>query len=251
VNKLKSAGGILVVVMFIGSILSLTAHAQGRERDDLVIWVNTKSGVYHCPDSKWYGHTKHGTYMKQRQAIDEGYKPAGGNVCDGAARGETVPATGTRCGYERWPVKILADPDKKRVNFRPIDSTITTLAALPVPHVRYPQDRRINEAELHVYRVRVKLLRVREEVDSDLHLIVGERKNPAVTMIAEIPASYCAIGTGYERAYDKSRETVLRMPVGSLVEIEGVGFFDVIHGQRGRAPNGFELHPVLSVRIVP
>jgi hypothetical protein len=31
---------------------------------------------------------------------------------------------------------------------------------------------------------------------------------------------------------------------GSIV---GVGFFDVIHGQRGVAPNGIELHPVLGI----
>ncbi len=28
--------------------------------------------------------------------------------------------------------------------------------------------------------------------------------------------------------------------------ITGVAFFDVIHGQRGVAPNGIELHPALS-----
>jgi hypothetical protein len=28
--------------------------------------------------------------------------------------------------------------------------------------------------------------------------------------------------------------------------ISGVAFFDVIHGQRGVAPNGIELHPALS-----
>jgi hypothetical protein len=27
--------------------------------------------------------------------------------------------------------------------------------------------------------------------------------------------------------------------------IEGVGFLDFLHGQRGVAPNGIELHPVL------
>jgi hypothetical protein len=26
-----------------------------------------------------------------------------------------------------------------------------------------------------------------------------------------------------------------------------VGFFDFLHGQNGVAPNGFELHPVLSI----
>ena len=32
-----------------------------------------------------------------------------------------------------------------------------------------------------------------------------------------------------------------------LVRITGVGFFDYLHGQRGVAPNGIELHPVLDV----
>jgi hypothetical protein len=31
------------------------------------------------------------------------------------------------------------------------------------------------------------------------------------------------------------------------VTLFGVGFFDVIHGQRGVAPNGIELHPVLGI----
>lgn len=30
------------------------------------------------------------------------------------------------------------------------------------------------------------------------------------------------------------------------VIITGVGFWDIIHGQTGVAPNGIELHPVLS-----
>ncbi|MSQ21739.1 MAG: DUF3761 domain-containing protein [Dehalococcoidia bacterium] len=30
----------------------------------------------------------------------------------------------------------------------------------------------------------------------------------------------------------------------------GVGFFDLIHGQRGVAPNGIELHPVLAIKAV-
>ena len=29
--------------------------------------------------------------------------------------------------------------------------------------------------------------------------------------------------------------------------VTGVGFFDVIHGQTGVAPNGIELHPVLRL----
>jgi hypothetical protein len=31
------------------------------------------------------------------------------------------------------------------------------------------------------------------------------------------------------------------------VSVTGVGFFDVVHGQMGMAPNGLELHPVLKI----
>src|SRR5438093_789418 len=35
------------------------------------------------------------------------------------------------------------------------------------------------------------------------------------------------------------------------VQITGVGFFDKLHGQRGLAPNGIELHPVLDIQFDP
>lgn len=48
---------------------------------DLKVWVNTASGVYHCPGTRWYGATKHGTYMCQADAQKKGYRPAYGRVC--------------------------------------------------------------------------------------------------------------------------------------------------------------------------
>lgn len=45
------------------------------------VWVNTNTGVYHCPNTRWYGKTKSGKYMKQREAQAKGYRPAYGAVC--------------------------------------------------------------------------------------------------------------------------------------------------------------------------
>ena len=45
------------------------------------VWVNTNSGVYHCPGTRWYGNTKSGQYMTQKQAQSKGYRPAYGSVC--------------------------------------------------------------------------------------------------------------------------------------------------------------------------
>lgn len=48
---------------------------------DIKVWVNTASGVYHCPGTRWYGATKQGTYMRQADAQKKGYRPAYGRVC--------------------------------------------------------------------------------------------------------------------------------------------------------------------------
>jgi len=40
------------------------------------VWVNTKSGVYHRPGTRWYGKTKQGKYMSEQDAIKEGDRPA-------------------------------------------------------------------------------------------------------------------------------------------------------------------------------
>jgi hypothetical protein len=55
------------------------APAQGRP--DVKVWVNTRSGVYHCPGTRWYGNTKSGEYMTQKEAQEKGYRPAYGKVC--------------------------------------------------------------------------------------------------------------------------------------------------------------------------
>ena len=48
---------------------------------DVRVWVNTSSGVYHCPGTRWYGNTKHGEYVTQKKAQDGGYRPAYDIVC--------------------------------------------------------------------------------------------------------------------------------------------------------------------------
>jgi len=58
-----------------------TAPHQLAGNPDIKVWVNTPSGVYHCPGTRWYGATKRGEYMTQKQAQEKGNRPAYGRVC--------------------------------------------------------------------------------------------------------------------------------------------------------------------------
>jgi hypothetical protein len=42
------------------------------------VWVNTKSGKYWQPGSRYYGKTKQGEYLSEEEAVQKGYRPANG-----------------------------------------------------------------------------------------------------------------------------------------------------------------------------
>jgi len=44
-----------------------------------MVWVNTDSGVYHKPGTRWYGKTRKGKYMTEADAIKAGYRAAAKN----------------------------------------------------------------------------------------------------------------------------------------------------------------------------
>ena len=225
-------------------------------RRDVKVWVNTRSGVYHCRGTRWYGNTRNGEYMLEKQAQDHGYRAASGRLCSAPMQTEVPLGDSTalpqarpgQCGFERWPVKILGDKDRNQVEWKAIETSITNLGSIPKPKVPYPYDHRIAPEELHVYKVRAKLLRVLVEQDSDLHLLLSDPTDEQSHMIVEIPAPECALGTGHEDEYRSARDTALHLRLGGWVEVVGVGFFDFLHEQSGAAPNGIELHPVLSIR---
>ena len=46
-----------------------------------LVWLNTESGVYHCPGASDYGMTQRGKYMTESDATTSGKKPAAGKKC--------------------------------------------------------------------------------------------------------------------------------------------------------------------------
>jgi hypothetical protein len=46
--------------------------AQQHCPRDVVVWLNIPSGIYHYKGERWYGRTKHGAYVCEREAIAAG-----------------------------------------------------------------------------------------------------------------------------------------------------------------------------------
>ncbi|MGH7459667.1 MAG: hypothetical protein ACRERX_09355 [Pseudomonas sp.] len=166
---------------------------------------------------------------------------------------------GTRCGVQRWAVKTLSDVDRAAVQPRPVDTTIEALAAIPRP-AGLPAHRRVAPHEITIYRVRGYLAAWDEQSDGDYHVVLFGLEDQRVSLIAEIPNPGCqsACKSGFAGRYAAARQSLLtglqelarRGEETVVLEVTGVGFFDHNHGQSGAAPNFFELHPVLTLRVV-
>lgn len=74
----------LVLAFFLGTSYLGTAYALATSHfsseqeakahcpHDTVVWVNTKSGIYHFKGQRWYGNTNQGAYLCRKEADAEG-----------------------------------------------------------------------------------------------------------------------------------------------------------------------------------
>lgn len=147
-------------------------------------------------------------------------------------------------------MKVAVDRHVGLVDTVPVATTVAELRLLPRPPRPMPYNTRIAPHELRTFRVTAVLRQVITEDDGDWHLVLEDPDTPGATMVAEVPDPACALGSAYAGRYDAVRRDLRAAPRFAVVELVGIGFFDYLHGQRGMAPNGIELHPVIAARVV-
>jgi len=64
------------VVVAYGSLarFATEAGAQSHCASDIVVWLNTKTGIWHEKGMRWYGHAKQGAYVCRKEAAAAGYR---------------------------------------------------------------------------------------------------------------------------------------------------------------------------------
>jgi hypothetical protein len=163
--------------------------------------------------------------------------------------------TDTGCNVRLKGLKMLSDPQRTLVNLHPKNTTITAINALSQPHPT-PKTRSTAFSR-RAWRVSAQITEFKLEGDSDIHLVLF---GDGGYLIAEMPAAQCIPKTARDRkamiAVRKKFETRCGQPtkqwqpLGAVVSINGVGFFDIPHTQNPHAMNFAELHPVTALKIV-
>src|SRR6202521_3396581 len=139
-------------------------------------------------------------------------------------------------------------------------ATPTTISALTSAGAPHPilVDSRVQPTETTVWVLDATLTSFKVEGDSDYHLVISDASGN--TMIAEIPSPSCVgsaspfntliaqVRAKFDAAFTVGTSF---QNVNVPVQIKGVGMFDFLHGQRGVAPNGIEIHPVLNITFNP
>jgi hypothetical protein len=67
---------LLSLVLLLGAVAPASSQtmfgaelqAQQHCPKDTIVWLNIPTSIYHMPGMRWYGATKHGAYVCQKEA---------------------------------------------------------------------------------------------------------------------------------------------------------------------------------------
>ncbi len=76
-SSVSSAASSVAIAASIQADIPMFATESGAQKhcpNDTVVWLNTNSGIYHLKGERWYGRTKHGAYVCEKEADAAGYR---------------------------------------------------------------------------------------------------------------------------------------------------------------------------------
>jgi hypothetical protein len=167
-------------------------------------------------------------------------------------------------GEERWSVKTLQDKERKDINFKAYNTTVSDLKnETKFPYISVGDNDKRLELEKYTVIVKCKILKFKKVYgDNDLHIVITPVDDKSIRMVVEVPDPECSNvkNSEYVSYFKKAREFVKshRIPgsgkngwykvVNKIYTIYGVLYRDQRHGkQPDQEPNFIEIHPVLTI----
>ncbi len=164
----------------------------------------------------------------------------------------------------RWPVSWGVDPYTTKMRVKPVRTTIAHLVSFKRPAylpgkgtipVKY-RTQRIAPVETTVWSIKGTAVSCAAEHDGDYRLLVADAKGRQVTCVMPDPMLAPKRGR-FSAQIDVARAAVVRkfhptftpQKVRVPVQIVGIGYFGRLNSDANPSPEGFQLHPVLSVRF--
>ncbi len=156
-------------------------------------------------------------------------------------------------GVERWDVKTLNDSLAEKIDTVPIKTTVKNLRLLQKPYSLNSKTPRLT-SEYQIYEIVVLVLDFKKQEDGDYHIIVCDTNDIESQMIVEVILPKYGNLKYYSNFKIVRDYLTYNIRYGKLRNnyyiIRGVAFFDLIHNQKGKAPNGLELHPVTYIKRI-
>jgi len=159
-------------------------------------------------------------------------------------------------GNERWDIKTLTDAGVSKINFTPDTVTVDSLRTI-MPGQKIGNTLQRFGIEFKTYAVKCSIREYRKEDDGDYHLVLVSLSDTTKTIIGEIPDSFCSsvFVSKYASQFATTRtyfeqNIILKKnkTKKGIYIIYGPAFYDKLHGQLGVAPNGLEIHGILSIK---
>ena len=141
-----------------------------------------------------------------------------------------------------------------QVNYTPKLTTLDSLIHIPTNSSTTAPRMAGIEFQSYVFTCNITIKK--NEDDNDYHLVL---KSGTETMVGEVPDPVCsaAASSAHVNEFIDARNWVnTHIGTGVVanvnlapVNLTGVSFVDVYHGQTGAAPNNMEMHPILNIQF--
>jgi hypothetical protein len=171
-----------------------------------------------------------------------------------AAGRDAASPSAARCGGTLWRLKTFSDTLRRSVRLTPETTTIESIGKKPIP--RPIPTRRRTPFQRQAWEVVAQITQYRLE-KGGVRLVLfdaGSYLNAVIPLpgclSARTRARDAISSTWKQFSGECAAPTSEWASLGAVAYVRGIGFWGQERTMHGAAPNGAELHPVTSIRIV-